>query len=438
MRISKSVRRGISLLSLLALLLVGETLLATILEPISYAMYFNHDLNVLEDANADVDMVFVGASRVYRSFVPSVFEEKLGVKNVINAGSSSQYISGSYYQLEELIERFHPKYVILGVTGPGLYNQYNLQSQLIVLDRLQGLNKLPFVFDVFKLQDWPYALKSYRFKTNLTKKFITNNIQNKQALKERNYQADSSSKDYYADKGFIFSKTAYEPGNIQISGGLQSIKEVNNAEVAYLKKIVNLCERSNAKLFLVTGPTTMSRLFMGNEYQYYHDWYVNFADENDLIYHNLNFLKSREDILPDSKMLDINHVNGEGAYVISEVYAEILQKTLSGESTDHYFYSNREELIGNVDRIVAVDADIEIVGNIANIEIMSLHNDTIVPSYQISFSDDTVNYLVLTDWTTDSKISVELPGDDNYTIMVRAKAGIEGEIEAFQYYTFEN
>jgi len=437
MRTSKAFKRGISLLSLLALLLAGEILFTSLLEPISFAVYFKHDLSTFEATNADVDLVFVGASRVYRSFVPNVFEAELGTKNVINAGSSSQHISGSYYQMKDLIERFHPEYVVLGVTGGGLCNQYDLQSNLIVLDRLQGLNKFAYILNIFDFQDWPYALlKSYRFKTNLTAKKITENIQEKKELFARNYQDDPANKDYYEETGFIFATNAYEPGNVEISGGLNSIRVFNDTEISYLNKIVDLCTSTDTQLFLVTAPTTMSRVFNGTEYQYYHDWYANFAKENDLIYHDLNFLKTREDILPDSSMRDINHVNGKGAYTISKVYAEILQKTLDGEPTDHYFYSSREELMMDVDRIVAVDASIEINDNIAQVEITSLHNDAIVPSYQISVSYDNVNNSVLVDWTTDAKFAVELPDCDDYTIMVRAKAGVNEETEAFQYYRF--
>lgn len=85
MQISKILKRVVSLLVLCIFLVTTEALLREILEPISYATYFNHDLKQLEKNGTKVDLVFIGASRVYRSFVPEVFEERLGIGCVINA-----------------------------------------------------------------------------------------------------------------------------------------------------------------------------------------------------------------------------------------------------------------------------------------------------------------------------------------------------------------
>ena len=110
-------KKILNIITFICILLIGEFVLTITLEPTSYANYFNHDIKVIEETDADVNMIFVGASRVYRSFVPGIFEEKLGMDTVINAGSSSQSISGSYYQLKELLNKFEPSYVVLGVTG---------------------------------------------------------------------------------------------------------------------------------------------------------------------------------------------------------------------------------------------------------------------------------------------------------------------------------
>ena len=42
------------------------------------------------------------------------------------------------------------------------------------------------------------------------------------------------------------------------------------------------------------------------------DFYNNYAEENGIVYYNLNYLKGREEIFPDSVMHDDNHLNGEG------------------------------------------------------------------------------------------------------------------------------
>lgn len=95
MPISNRTKKVITAVSLFIMLAICFNIIGYILEPSSYALYFNHDLEEIEKTESRVDLAFVGASRVYRSFVPEVFEEKIGVQNVVNAGSSSQPIEAS-------------------------------------------------------------------------------------------------------------------------------------------------------------------------------------------------------------------------------------------------------------------------------------------------------------------------------------------------------
>ncbi len=436
MRTSKVFTRVISLITLLLLLIALEISFGLLLEPISYATYFNHDIKELKAENADADLIFVGASRVYRSFVPEIFETELEMDNVINAGSSSQPISGSYFQLKELFQSFNPEYVVLGVSGDALRSEYYTQANLIVLDRLHGLNRLQYAFEVFKPVDLPYVfLDSFRFRNNLSPYTIEKNIREKLALSETGFEDNASDEEFYADKGFVYSHTEFIDGNVTIMEPINAHSDLNYSELEYLDKIVKLCEEKNTKLILVTGPTTMMRIYNSEVYQACHEWYCSYAEKNELTYHNLNYLRDRESFLPDSLMHDYNHVNGEGARVISKIYAEILSKTIAGENTDEYFYASFEELTRDVNRVVAVEAEIVTDNDVAEISLRSLHNEDVKPLYQISASHDGENYEVLLDWTYASEFELDVSEYDNLTLMVRAKTGSENEIEAFQYYT---
>lgn len=434
MRTSNLIKRGICLLTLLAMLVVGELLSIFALRPISYATYFNHDIQTLQKDKADVELVFIGASRVYRSFVPEIFEEKLQMDTVINAGSSSQQISGSYYLLKELLQGFDPEYVVLGVTGDALCHPYYAQANMIVLDRLNGLNKLQYIFDVIEPRDWTNAfLESYRFRNNLKLESIKENIIEKKQLRELSYKDDTSDREYYADTGFVYSKAGFVAGNVSIRDPIEVYPVMNNSELEYLNKIVNLCEKENIDLFLVTGPTTMMRIYNSEVYQFCHEWYLDYASKNGLVYHNLNYLKGREAFLPDTLMHDYNHVNGEGAGVVSELYAEILSKTMAGGKTDEYFYASFEQLSQDVNRVVAVGVESVTVENgIAEILLTSLHNKDVDPYYQISGSTNGENYELLIDWTQDSKFTLDVSEYENLTLMLRAKTGQESEVEAFK------
>ena len=58
-------------------------------------------------------------------------------------------------------------------------------------------------------------------------------------------------------------------------------------------------------------------------YQNCTDYITELADKYDVKYHNLNLLKNREEILPDTSMKDHTHTNYTGAMTTSKLYAEI-------------------------------------------------------------------------------------------------------------------
>ena len=441
MRIFKSIalRRVVSLVVLVSMLLTVNMILGELLTPVSYADYFVHDLETIEKNNEQVDMVFVGASRVYRTFVPEVFEEELDMECVINAASSSQPICASYYQLKYLVKKFHPENVVLGLTWNQFHSKPNQQSMLIVYDRLPLAEKMEFALNCFEGENLLYALYPYRFRINLSD--IESIYEGKQNLVAHNYEPNREKNEYYADTGFVYTTTSYETGTMPINGsGTFSEEKIREVNLAYLDACVELCKENNIKLHLVTAPSTMMRMYRIENYQGATDYFTKYAEENGLTYHNLNYLVDREQILPDELMYDYNHVNGEGAYVTSEIYADILKKDWAGIDTSEYFYDDLEEMKESVNRIVAVGADISFDENnsrLAHIEMESLQNDDVIPYYQIEISvDEGETFVPLVEWTQEAVFDIELSVEEEYELKVRAMTGRDGDAEAYQIYRY--
>lgn len=432
MQISNKMKKC-GVLTLILMIIFAEGVLGYLLEPSSYATYFNHELDQLEAEGRNVDMILIGASRVYRSFVPEEFEKKMGLDFVLNAGSSYQPIEGSYYQLKELLDRFNPKYVVLGVTWDGISND-RTRGKLIIYDRLHGSEKLKYTLTDFSNEEFLYTLKSYRYRNEIVD--IAENIQERKRLVETDYEPKVKGNEYYADSGFVYSYDTFENGNVEIRGGGTFDTELaKQTMVPYMDKIVSLCKQEGIRLYMVTGPTTMMRIYNVGNYQEAVDFYDNYAQQNDIIYHNLNYLKNRETIFDDSLMHDFNHLNGKGATVVSSLYAEILQKDMQGIDTSDYFYGSLDELKSDVNRVVGVKAAIETDNGYAHIKATSLQNEGVVPQYQILAAKSAEDeYQVVADWSTATEWSVDVAGLQARRIMIRAKIGNPGETEAFQIY----
>jgi len=320
-------KRQLNLLSLVLMLVATLVLVGKMLTPVTYTSYFRHDLDITE---TDYDLIFIGASRTYRSFVPHIFEEKLGYKNVLNAGSSSQTIAGSYYETKDLIERYHPKTIILGVTYDDIIVEDQIiQGDLIVYDRLiNPINKLAFLLDVFKGSDILLGIDAYRYRESLSPDFLRDNIREWKELLSSDYSPLVKNDEYYYEKGFVYSDVSMSDDTVEIPEDISDFVHIDPKKTAYLDKIVKLCKDTNTDLYLVTGPTTLQCINSIPHYDDATNYYLNYAEQNGLAYHNLNMLDGREEWLPITMMCDYNHVNGQGAMLVSKKYADILKQYL--------------------------------------------------------------------------------------------------------------
>lgn len=427
------IYRVTALVSLILMLVCVEGVFTYFLEPVSYATYFNHDIRNIEGSGEEVEMVFVGPSRTYRSYIPEVFEEEMGFENVINGGSAAQRMIGSYFELKDLTERFHPKYAILSATSAGIrHGVGDLQANLIIYDRLKYINRIQYIFAYFK--DYPaYLLNSYRYRNEIGN--IDENVKDRKLLEEEDYAPRTYLEDYYLDKGFVYNSKSVPDGNMEMLN--RGRLEIDPVYEKYMDKCIKLCKDKGIQVIILTDPTSMMSIYGTDGYQEITDYIGDYAKKNGVIYHNVNYLKDREEFLPDSLMLDDNHVNGEGAKIISKKMAEVLKKDLAQENTDDYFYENEDEVKKQVNRIVAVSGELKFNDDkTAKLKMNCYRNDDITPMYQAEISYDGESYEILVPWTADRKQKVNLTEEEHFYLKIRAKGQNDNIGEAYQIYQY--
>lgn len=145
---SKIFKRVYSLVTLVIIFTICYELVTACLEKVTYATYFNKEIDEIIENDETVDLLFVGTSRLYHSMIPSVFEKKLGCDNVLVAATATQPMCGTYYYLKDLVETVHPKKVIINVTFDVMLNEATIQPCLLVYDRLSVKNRIPFVWNL--------------------------------------------------------------------------------------------------------------------------------------------------------------------------------------------------------------------------------------------------------------------------------------------------
>lgn len=441
---NKIFQRVMSPIIILLLLVLIDSGVGELLEPVTYATYFNHDVKDIEDTEEVVDIVFIGASRVYRTFVPDIFEKKLGLNCVVNAGSSSQPICATYYELKDLVERVHPRKVFIGVTWDQLIsdNSDRLQGKLIVYDRLSLTNRLIMGVNCFNLSEKRYLMDCYRFKDKFTLDKMKVNWGEHQELINNGYIAYSDDKEYYADTGFVYNYDTYETGTIPITGGGEySDSKILREDQWYLDECIDLCEKNNIEVALVTGVTSVMRMYATDNYQEAVDFFSNYAQKNNIQYYNLNYLVGREDFLPDELMHDYNHVNGEGAYIVSDLFSDILNEEAEGKDINKFFYNDIDEFKDSVHRVVAVKAIItsdEASDTLYHAVIESLQNEEVEVYYRVLIKYETDDeYSTLIERSSQNELDFCVEKEGAFTIRIEAISDDEDVNKiAWQEYSF--
>lgn len=444
---NKTLGRVLSFLSIVLLIIGMDRGLGYLLAPITYATYFSHDVRELEKTGENADVVFIGASRIWCTFDPAVFEKELGLNCAINAGTPGQPICGTYFEVKDMVERMHPDRVYIGVMIDSLLeDEDDTIARLYVYDRLSLKNKILMTLDCFTAEESKWFFKTYRYSYLLSLEQIKMNIYEKTALREtgahlRGGNEERGDLDRYVGKGFTVNWHSYPMGTIPIMGAVEfSPDKVSEDKLKYLDACIKLCKDNNIEVNLVTGVTSVMRMYACTGYQEANDFYKSYAEANGIKYYNLNYMKERESLLPDDKMYDYNHCNGEGAHIASEFFAQIVKKEEAGEDVSQYFYRDLDDFKKSVKRIVAVGAEISEGKreNTVHISIKSLHNDDVTPLYRVLIcGEDENEYSAAQDWTRESELEIELGDAPSYMIKVEAGAADKAYGTASQEYTYE-
>lgn len=423
---------------MIVVLIVMEVILGFCLEPVTYADYLERDLKTLQKEGIEPDVVFVGDSRVYRTFVPEIFDREFEDGNhcSINLGTGSQSVRGSYYYLKDISEQYPIQYAVVGLT----YSAYMKQGaetvhELLVWDRLKQPDvKVQFWVNSFSVQEWPYLLKSYRYKDNIDS--ALKNIREKISVKLYN-EADIREEEHYADRGFIWSDSGYPDGKMDLpyeGFDLWSDEKKDEDAFVWLDKICELCREKCIELIFVTGPTTLPVIYSG-DYENSYEMFQDYADVQKVPYFELNFLKDRTDWLPDSMMHDLDHVSGEGAERTTERFCDILNLYLAGEDVSSFFCESVEELQENVNAVVACDFTIELAGENGEQRCLaqSIAQDGRTVEYEFLIADEDGSWKVLQPYSNTDRCT--LPDfQSGQRVRIRVNARLAGSRRKWEAY----
>lgn len=305
----------------------------------------------------NIDVLFVGSSHCYFSFVPSVTDEIFG-KNTFCAGSSAQQLDASYEIIKEADRLYDLDHIYLEVYhGLADYSPNKdrtlMTSTYIISDYLRpSLSKTLFLLRASSKEHYINSFISARrdWENFFDPDYVMTLIQRKTSPAYKNYAYDyvSEGAEQYRGKGYV-TNNGYAPDYYFASYYPLYPKGFSKDWGISLNDIIDYCIRNDIPLTLVSVPMPGFTLTAMGNYDVYVEEINRIINERNIEYYDFNLCK--EEFIPDTTAIfcDTDHLNTDGA----EIFSTVFSKYFTGQiSEKDLFYDSYEEKLSNLDPVV--------------------------------------------------------------------------------------
>lgn len=287
----------------------------------------------------NIDVLFVGSSHCYRTFIPEIFDSTWGI-NSYNAGTSSQKLDGTYMVIKEAVRYYDIKHIYLELYYNVAFATYKDRTEMtqvyIISDYLRpSLDKIQYLIHASSSD---YYVNSFiPARRNWPKLFDIEYVKNllikKQSVDYKNYAYTYVTRDteWYAGKGYVANNNAIEGWNYFSNKNWNNVDfdDVSDDWMNTLRDIIAFCEKEEISLTLVSAPISNFMLSGIGNYDEYVELVQTIIYDTDVDYYDFNLCK--EEYFPNTSTLfeDADHVNRYGAELASHLLADFINGNIS-------------------------------------------------------------------------------------------------------------
>lgn len=303
----------------------------------------------------NIDVLFVGSSHCYRSFVPEILDEKLG-QNTFNAGSSSQFLDGSYMLIKEAVRNNNVKHVYLEIYFGCAFDvkkeRTTLTSTYIISDYMRpSFDKYLYLYNA-TTSDY-YANSFIVARRNWRELFDFDYIgeilikKSSDSYKNYGYSNISDDTEWYAGKGYVANNSAVSNWDFFSTKGYAPI-DINSISEDWkndLDGIISFCEKKDIPLTFIGAPMSNFLLAGNGNYDEYIACVKEVIGDRDVDYYDFNLCKEKYFPNTSKYFKDVDHVNCYGAEAFSNSFARLVNNEVpQGEM----FYDSYAEKLENI------------------------------------------------------------------------------------------
>ncbi len=327
----------------------------------SYTRIMMHELY---NQNSNIDILFVGSSHCYRSFVPDVTDE-IFQKNTFNGGSSSQELDGSLMLIKEAVRDNDIQQIYLEVYYYFAFcepykERVQMTDTYILSDYMKpSIDKIMYLLNASSKEHYvnSFILARRNWEKIFEFDYMYELLKKKRSDNYRKYAYADVTGDTqaYMGKGYVLNNTVVTEGTFWDSEHSISI-DMDKLSADWkksLSEIIDFCNHKNIELTLVTTPMSNFKLTDVKNY----DEYINLVNEliegTGVKYYDFNLCKEAYIPNDDTLFKDADHLNCYGAELFSNVFSkfftgQISEEELFYDSYNEKLYHLEEDIFGIV------------------------------------------------------------------------------------------
>lgn len=380
-----------------------------------------------------LDMVITGTSLCYSCLDSKVIDPILNI-NSFNMATAAQELNNSYEAIEQAINDFEIKRVVLTFSYLNLVEYMNIRAETTFF---RGkLSNLPFDKKIKEIMNFSFSKRHFSSPESVNiifpwiythvkfrPKKIYNNVLEKLHVRNESYQELYDETNAPAHRVLNYNTIGNENSKSTYVGVKFNYGKVSNESFDELLKIIDLCKKNNVDFILVNPPKpAFDVISYGDEYFDLYDYINDFAVENDISYYDFSLIKPEIFVNQDDYYKDFEHMNYKGQQAFSKSFADFLSLRDSGADINELFY-NQQEYYSSIDYISCIYFD-ALTSSDKGIElnITSYKGSDITALYEVLVkAPGETEYKTIQEYSTDSTICFMPEKRGNYLIRVNAK-----------------
>lgn len=382
------------------------------------------------------DVLMLGTSAMFRAIMPLLMDEITGL-DTVDMCTPAQTMLSSYTLLKDSIKQGKvPETLILYTNIRRFCREKSSNYDFQVMANLPlSLDKLEMMYHGFSMEEWPETLlNAVRGRENFTLKAMKRNLRSTYKISSNPEEAPEELRPYIG-KGYNYDTRKQDPAAVVLPNNAVEVFSLAKADRTWYDKIAALCKEHNIDLILLAVPRLPATILASEDYDGYHKYMQQLADETGAQFWDLTYLKEDVMVVTSEHFRDGYHGNTSFAEPFTRVLGAMVKEHKAGTlDVSKYLYDDYEtytQLHQGVQAIFTKDK-LQQKDDIRNyLDVSLIVGANTDAEYRVLVAlEDTEEYVLFQDWSQEPRVVFgkdSLP-DGRYDVKIEARP-IGGEVQ---------